>query len=151
MIPSDENPSASQRLRSIIGTASHLDGLLSGWGHRLPADTEAVLKTDLERICVALCWLSQDVELLVLPSAETGDGMKYQGGERVEVVLVALPDDVAFSVRLRTALKYLLRTRRLRCHGLKDVPAVTQAAAGVIVPLDANLPKWETHGRSIDQ
>ena len=49
--------------------------------------------------------------------------MRYMGGEQVEITLRALPDDVDFAIRLRAALKYCLRSCRLRCVALKDVPA----------------------------
>jgi hypothetical protein len=52
---------------------------------------------------------------------------RQPGGEQVEVVLRALPDDVPFAVRLRALLKFALRSCRLRCVGLKDLPADGQA------------------------
>jgi hypothetical protein len=70
MIPSDKNPSARQRLRCIISTVSHLDGFLSESGRRLPLDTEAMLKTDLERIYTELGGLSEDVEIFLVPPKE---------------------------------------------------------------------------------
>jgi hypothetical protein len=51
----DVNPTTRQLLRNGISASSHLDGLLSEWGRRLPADTAAVLKADLERIYTELC------------------------------------------------------------------------------------------------
>jgi hypothetical protein len=43
--------------------------------------------------------------------------MKHGGGEQVEIVLRALPNDVPFAVRLQAALKYSFRSRRLLCQG----------------------------------
>ena len=55
--------------------------------------------------------------------------MKHGGGEQVEIVLRALPDDVPFAVRLRSALKFALRGCRLRCLRVIDVPAFRERPA----------------------
>jgi hypothetical protein len=46
---------------------------------------------------------------------------RHPGGERYRLELEALADDVPAAVRLRRALKCLLRGFRLRCRSVADV------------------------------
>jgi hypothetical protein len=48
----------------------------------------------------------------------------------VRLTFVALRDDVAFAIRLRSLLKYALRSCRLRCRVVEDVPPWKDDAAG---------------------
>jgi hypothetical protein len=48
----------------------------------------------------------------------------------VKLTFVALRDDVDFSIRLRSLLKYALRSCRLRCRAVEDVPAWKDDGAG---------------------
>jgi hypothetical protein len=48
---------------------------------------------------------------------------RHPGGERFQLELEALSDDVPPAVRLRRALKCLLRTFGLRCRGVAAVVA----------------------------
>jgi hypothetical protein len=57
-------------------------------------------------------------------------GGRYPGGEQVQIVLRALPDTVPVAVRLRSLLKYALRSCRFRCLAIQDVAGDAQAGAG---------------------
>jgi hypothetical protein len=55
---------------------------------------------------------------------------EHMGGEMVKLTFVALRDDVDFAIRLRALLKYGLRSCRLRCRAVEDVPAFPSDAPG---------------------
>jgi hypothetical protein len=50
-------------LRSILGVASHLDGIVCEQGKAIHGDVAAVLLADLTRIGQELGWLADDVEI----------------------------------------------------------------------------------------
>jgi hypothetical protein len=52
---------------------------------------------------------------------------RHPGGEQVEITLRALPDAVPVAVRLRAVLKFALRSCRLRCLRVIDVPGDVRA------------------------
>jgi hypothetical protein len=65
-------------------------------------------------------------------------GWQHPGGEQVEIRLRALPDSVPFAIRLRQLLKHALRSCRLRCLGVKDLPVDAQPTPEGDRPADAN-------------
>jgi hypothetical protein len=71
--------------------------------------------------------------------------VKHQGGERIELVLMAQPSDVPTWPRVRGALKCLLRTFGLRCVSVRDVtPQLPAGPPGVAQNGPGSQPTTDT-------